>query len=456
MQPGTLAFRITLVLVASFVLLQLAVLAVTGLSGRSRESGSLGLPDAAQMRAMIELVEALPPARRAAAVEAFDGAFYHATVENAPPPPSVESLQGMDIGRAYSLALPDRRLSVTGRVARFPTITQLNPWPGWWRNDPLALHIALAGERPTTLTIESQPSEPVRRLLRQRAALLGLGGFVALVALSLAVRATTQPLVRLSRDIRTFRGEPDSPDLAVAGSRELRELAEAYNEMKERIAELIGERTRILAAVAHDMRTYITRFRLRAEFIDDPDQRERAASDLEEMAALLDDTLLFARTEARAQGERRTLDLAEELRRLAEIHKELGDPVSVSCAATAARVRVAPVAIRRILGNLVDNGLRHAGAVHLTLGGEGARWRIDVTDDGPGVSAEQLAQLGRPFGRVDPSRDRATGGAGLGLAIVRGLVAAEGGEIAFGNRVEGGFVATVWLPSTEADAPRAA
>lgn len=449
MQRGTLAFRITVVLVASFVLLQLAVLALTGLSGQSRPGGSLGLPDTAQTRAMIELIEALPPERRAAAIEAFDGAFYHATVDNGPLPPSVESIQGMGIGREYSLALPGRRLSVTGQVARFPTVARLNPWPGWWRRDPLALHIALAGERPTILTIESQPSESVRGLLRQRAMMLGLGGFIALVALSLAVQATTRPLVRLSRDIRTFRGEPDSPDLAVAGSRELRELAGAYNEMKARIAELIGERTRILAAVAHDMRTYITRFRLRAEFIDDPGQRDRAARDLDEMATLLDDTLLFARTEARALGERRTLDLAEELLRLADIHQELGDPVSVSSAATVAPVRAEPVAIRRVLGNLIDNGLRHAGAVRLSLRGEGARWRIDVMDDGPGVSPEQLATLGRPFGRTDPSRDRTTGGAGLGLAIVRGLVAAQGGEVAFGNRAEGGFVASVWLPSTE-------
>lgn len=188
--------------------------------------------------------------------------------------------------------------------------------------------------------------------------------------------------------------------------------------MRERIADMIGERTRILEAVAHDMRTYITRFRLRAEFIDDPEQRERTASDLEEMAALLDDPLLFARTEARARaagGERRMLDLAEELRRLAEIYSELGDPVSVACPAAAAPVRAAPVAIRRILGNLVDNGLRHVGTVHLALGGEGARWRIDVTDDGPGVSTEQLTRLGRPFG----------------------------------NRAEGGFVATIWLPAIE-------
>jgi len=444
-QRGTLSFRITLILVAGFVLLQIAVFALASLAGRSQAEGNLGLPGIAQMRTMIELIEAVPPARRLAAAKAFDGAFYHAVVEDGPLPPTVESVQGMDIGRAYSLALPGRRLSVTGQAARLPSIVRLNPWPGWWRSDPLALHIALTGERPTMLTIESQPSEPIRVMLRQRAALLGTGGFIALVALVLAVRATTRPLARLARDIRIFRGEPNSPDLNVTGSRELRELAGAYNEMKGRIAELIGERTRILAAVAHDMRTYITRFRLRAEFIEDPEQHSRAVSDLDEMAMLLDDTLLFVRPEVEARDVRRLVDLADELHRLAEIHGELNQAVFVSTSVDAAMVQAAPLAIRRIFGNLIDNALRHAGAVRLSLVAESGCWRVDVTDNGPGVPADELAQLGRPFARVDPSRNRNTGGAGLGLAIVRALVDAQGGEIEFANRPQGGFVATVRL-----------
>jgi len=445
-QRGTLAFRITLVLVAGFVLMQFAVFALASLSGRPQQGGSLGLPDGIQIRAMVELIEAAPPARRAATVAAFDGALYHAAVDDGPLPPTVESVQGMDIGRIYSLAMPGRRLSVTGQVARLPAITLINPWPGWWSGDPLALHIALAGDRPSMLTIESQPSEPVRTLLRQRAALLGFGGLVALVALALAVRATTQPLARLARDIRTFRGEPDSPDLAVSGSRELRDLAEAYNEMKGRIAELMAERTRVLAAIAHDMRTYITRVRLRSEFIDDRGQRARAARDLDEMAALLDDTLLLARAEANAAEISRAIDLAGELRRVTEIHCEIGRRVSFSAAVDAAPIVATPVAVRRILDNLIDNALRHADSVMLSLRKEGERWRVDVEDDGPGVAPDQISQLGQPFRRLDPSRDRTTGGAGLGLAIVRALVTGQGGEIVFANRATGGFVASFWLP----------
>jgi signal transduction histidine kinase len=446
MQRGTLAFRATVILVGSFVLLQLAVFALTSQAGRDQPSGGGGLPSVAQVRAMVDLIEAMPPPRRAAAAAAFDGALYHVLVEGGPLPPSAESAQAMDIGRIYSSGLPGHRLSVTGRAVRFRRLARLNPWPGWI-SDPLAIHVTVAGDTSTVLTIESQPSQPVRALLRQRAALLGLGGIAALVALAFAVRATTRPIVRLARDIRTYRGEPDSPDLAVAGSPELRDLAQAYNEMKGRIAELIAERTRLLAAIAHDMRTYITRIRLRTEFIDDAGQRERAARDLDEMAALLDATLLLARAEARGTDMRRPLDLVAELRRAAEIHRELGDAVTLSLSVEQARVVIAPLAVRRTLTNLIDNALRHGTCVGLSLAEDRGRWRIDVSDDGPGVPSDKLRGLGQPFGRIDPSRNRsAGGGAGLGLAIVRALISAQGGEIAFANRDEGGFLVSIWLP----------
>lgn len=446
MQRGTISFRVTVLLVGGFVLLQVGVFAITSLAMRDQHSGNPGLPSVRQVGAMIELIEALPPERRAASTAAFDGALYHVVVANGALPPSVESVQGMDIGRRYSVGLPDHRLSVTGDVARVPLLTRLNPWPGWLR-DPLAIHVALKGAAPSMLTIESQPSEPVRALLRQRAALLGLGGLAALIALAFAVRATTRPIARLARDIRTYRGEPNSPDLAVAGSPELRDLAQAYNDMKGRIAELIVERTRVLAAIAHDMRTYITRIRLRAEFIDDAGQRERAAQDLDEMASLLDDTLLLARAEARGDEMRRPLDLAAELRRIAEIHQEVGDAVALSLSVERATVIAAPLAIRRTLTNLIDNSLRHGTRVALSLREDRNRWRIDVIDDGPGVEPDKLGGLGQPFGRIEPSRDRSAGGAGLGLAIVRALVAAQDGDVSFGNQPEGGFLVQIWLPT---------
>ncbi|MFA6124091.1 MAG: ATP-binding protein [Sphingomonas sp.] len=444
MQRGTLPFRIAVVLVIGFVALQLGVFVLTSLSVGGRSNRTIGLPTTQQTQTMLDMIEAAPAARRPAIAGAFDGALYHVLVENGALPPSIESLQGMDIGQAYSAALPGHNLSVTGRVARMPSFAALNPWAGWI-SDPLAIHIALAGKRPSMLTIVSQPSEPILALLRQRAGLLGFGGLVALIALALAVRATTRPIVRLARDIRTFAGRPETPDLIVSGSPELRDLAHAYNDMKARIAELMGERTRILAAIAHDMRTYLTRLRLRADFIDDEEQQQRAIHDLDEMSALLNDTLLLARPEQPCCTDPRILDLSAEIARMAAIHHELGDAVTVGGCAENAWAEVSPLALRRILANLIDNGLRHGSNVTLAVDREPARWRIAVSDDGPGVPAAEIGRLGRAFGRIDPSRDRATGGAGLGLAIVRALVQAQDGEIAFANAAHGGLAISIWF-----------
>jgi signal transduction histidine kinase len=293
--------------------------------------------------------------------------------------------------------------------------------------------------------VNSRPSTLVRGFLNRRALLGTLGGLAVLAALALAVRQTTKPLLNLSRNIRTFAGKLDAPALPVEGSREMRDLAEAYNEMKERIAGLIGERTRILAAVAHDMRTYLTRLRLRIEFINDPEQQTRAAADLGEMSALLDDTLLFANTENAAPPLER-IDLAAELNRIVAARKELGESVSLQRMSSPLPVCANRLSLRRMLANLIDNGLRHGQGVEITAAilPDGAA--IEVRDDGPGVPPEALSRLGMPFQRLDPSRDRETGGAGLGLAIVRALAARQGAQVSFANRKPHGFAARIVFP----------
>lgn len=440
MHHGTLSFRITLILVISFVALQIAVFAVAGGTQSNPDRRSANLPAPAQVRAMVEAIDTTLPERRPFIVSAFDGALYHVELEPRMPTGARQSA----MVAPYRATLPTHAIAMTGREPRFPAITRLNPWPGWL-GKPLTLHVKLGYGG--ALAIESRPSPPVRSLLRQRAFMLGLGGIVALIALTLAVRATTRPIVRLAEDIRHFAGRPDTPDLQISGSREIRDLASAYNEMKARIAELIAERTRILAAIAHDMRTYITRFRLRAEFIGDPEQLERAVRDLDEMAMLLDDTLLLAQSATPALNRNHRLDLVDELQRFVALREEMGQVVALSLPDDAAWVIVDPLALRRILGNLVDNALYHGIGARISLRAADVCWLLRVEDDGPGVPAAMLEKLGEPFGRIDPSRDRSNGGAGLGLAIVRALVAAQGGNVTFANRTSGGFVVSVLLPT---------
>ena len=269
---------------------------------------------------------------------------------------------------------------------------------------------------------------------------------LAVMLLVLAVSLwTVRPIGRLAAAARGLADDPAAPDLPARGVREVRALSAALNDLKRRVRALLDERTRMLAAIAHDMRTYLTRLRLRAEFIADDDQRARAVADLEEMGQLLDDTLLFARPSS-GDGPQ-SADARAEVAALVARRRELGQPVEDATAATGAlAVRAAPLAVRRILDNLADNAVRYGGAARVRAWAEDGAVLVAVEDDGPGAPPEALDRLTAPFERLEPSRGRGEGGAGLGLAIVRALAERHGGTLTLANRPEGGLSAVVRLP----------
>jgi two-component system osmolarity sensor histidine kinase EnvZ len=264
---------------------------------------------------------------------------------------------------------------------------------------------------------------------------------VLLFVLILCMRQIAQPVRRLAEGVRQLAKNVSAPDLPLQGPRELKDLAASYNEMKGRIRELLDERTRTLAAIAHDVRTYLTRLRLRAEFIDDPDQRSRAVTDLEEMTRLLDDTLMFARNAAAKSGCRfETADVRTEIAEFAALREEVGDPVWFDAAmGDRLLAHCSPLTLRRILANLTDNAVRYGGGAQLSAKKEGDQISIAIEDDGPGVPPDSIERLTAPFERIEPSRGRRTGGAGLGLAIVKALAESQGGTITIENRREGGL-----------------
>lgn len=435
-----LATRITALLLLGFVAIQLLILATMTLPGRTGGRPS-NLPAPSQLRTIAQTIEATPAERRPALVELFNGSLFTLRLLHATPArrhgdeaPDLRALRD-----AYAAALPGKPVTVDGRPGPLGRIIRSRPGPLRYLS-PVRVVVGLAdGE---ALVIDSKPSMLVRDYLRRRAFFALLGGLAILLALTLAVRQTTRPLVRMSEGVRQFSTTLDAPDLPIAGSREVRALSTAFNEMKERIGGLVTERTRILAAIAHDMRTYLTRLRLRAEFIADDEQRNRAAADLAEMSLLLDDTLLFAQTDAGARLVAAPIDAGAELAAIVALRHEMGEAVTFAGdVGEEARIRADPLALRRMLGNLIDNGLRHGTNVTLALRRLDETIEIIVADDGPGVPDAALAQLGEPYHRLDPSRDRASGGAGLGLAIVRALAAQAGATFTVANRAPRGLEA---------------
>ncbi|CAN5868635.1 hypothetical protein BH11PSE6_BH11PSE6_01180 [soil metagenome] len=439
---SNLSLRITAILLVGFVALQLLIVAATTLPSRGDDRRPYNLPLPEQARAMVEAIDRTPGAQRASLVGAFDGGLYSVSLAPALPAAAAEPTPDLDLlSDYYARALPGRAIAVNGRRPRLGRLVGSRPRPARFFA-PVSVAIGLADGGAVVLS--SRPSPAMRHYFRSRSWVGAFGGLILLIALGLAVRQTTRPLVRLSQGVRRFGSTLDAPDLPVAGPREVRELAQSFNDMKGRIRDLMAERTRMLAAIAHDLRTYLTRLRLRAEFIDDPRHREGAVRDLDEMAALLDDTLFLAQGEAdRAPpGE---LDLAAAARSLVAVRHELCDAVTIDSAGPLP-VRATPLSVRRILGNLIDNGLRYGTAVAVRLVPAAGHVDLIVEDDGPGVPPEVLARLGEPFNRLDASRNRETGGAGLGLAIVRALAAHDGATVTFTNRDSGGLCATVRYP----------
>ncbi|AUN33283.1 ATP-binding protein [Niveispirillum cyanobacteriorum] len=269
---------------------------------------------------------------------------------------------------------------------------------------------------------------------------------VGLIMLTL-LRQVVWPVERLARAADALGQNIDMPDAPVSGAREVRALAQAFNLLKHRIGGLMAERTRMLAAIAHDLRTYLTRLRLRVDYLTDEKHRRRAVNDLEEMGQLLDDVLLFARIDAGADTHDMLIDARAETADYVERRRETGDTVSLTVSDKPLLCRCSPLAFRRILSNLLDNAVRYGTRAEVDLRtGDGGIF-VMVQDDGPGVPTEMISRLTAPFERLDVSRGRRGGGAGLGLSIVKALAEIHGGDLTIANGPAGGLRVTVRLPS---------
>jgi signal transduction histidine kinase len=279
---------------------------------------------------------------------------------------------------------------------------------------------------------------------------------LAAAALTLwAVRRLTRPVRDLALAAERLGRDVNAPPLPETGPTEVATAAGAFNTMAERIRRFVGDRTQMLAAVGHDLRTPITRLRLRAEFMEDDEQRRKMLADLDEMEAMIGATLAFARDDAATEPSV-PLDLAALCRTVLDEAADARPEVAPERIAYAGpehlTVQARPVALKRALANLVGNALSYGGAARVALeppaqAGRGRVLRLTVEDDGPGIPPAELEAVFQPFRRLEGSRNRETGGAGLGLPIARNILRAHGGDVVLRNRAGGGLAAEVTLPA---------
>ncbi|MFC0219532.1 ATP-binding protein [Pseudochelatococcus lubricantis] len=267
-----------------------------------------------------------------------------------------------------------------------------------------------------------------------------------------AITAVTAPLRRFTEAAESFDVNREHLPLPEQGPEELQRAARAFNRMRDRIKELVDERTQMLLAVSHDLRTPITRLRLRTEFIEDAAARAQMERDLDQVNAMLRSALSFIRDE-RAEAALSTIDLASIAQTVADEFSDLGHPVTyVGPDHLVCLGRLDDM--HRVLTNLVDNAVRYARHVVVRLRyGEGNGIVLTVEDDGPGIPVARREAALKPFGRVEEERPVRSGqGFGLGLAIARSLARAHGGRLSLHENTPHGLIARIDLPGTGAHA----
>ena len=268
-----------------------------------------------------------------------------------------------------------------------------------------------------------------------------------LVLSYVAVRWVVRPLQDLTAAAQALGHDLNRPPLPEDGPREVQQAAHAFNTMQQRLLAFINDRTRVLTALSHDLKTPLTRMRLRADLMDDEDLRLRFESDLKEMETMVTHTLDFMR--GLGGNEARTpVDMAALLATLQADNQAMGRQVQVQGQARQPVMGVSHL-LKRALGNLVDNAVLYGGQATVRVEEAPGLLTLHIQDAGPGMPDEELERVFDPFYRLEASRSRATGGTGLGLGIARNILRTHGGHVVLHKLPQGGLDAVVTLPTVQ-------
>jgi signal transduction histidine kinase len=331
---------------------------------------------------------------------------------------------------------------VMGRLRDRP---DLRSRPEWVNGEFVVAGLLRPGEKTWTVArvplVDSQPRQ-LGTLIMQTLLL-----YVVLVGLlALLLRRITRPLAALTRRLETF-AETRAVDgqLEPSGPEDTRRLIAAHNAMEARIAALLDEKDVMLGAIGHDLKTPLAALRVRIESVPDDAEREKMAATIEDIARTLDDILSLARV-GRPTDPLESTDLAALVASVVEEFEDMGEPVTLGNGERIA-LPLRTTWLRRALRNLIANALRYGERATVSLRRQAGEAVIRIEDQGPGIPEADLARMMEPFARGEASRNRTTGGAGLGLAIARAIAVQHGGRLVLANRPEGGLSVELRLPT---------
>lgn len=462
--PASLFGRTLVVLAVGLLVAQAASLVLNLFDRGSAVYRLAAVQIAARIAQNARILNHLPPAERSKVVESIDGQHLRVFLRERPAPTS----EGFEEHDRYESAFLEMVRTQIG--ARWPASVEITSQPRPRRvsgevSAATPFEIWLAKNfyylLPDTFSIVAQvgledgtvavfsavvPQEPLSRLESLVPQLLLLVG-VCFTLAALLVYMTTRSLNRLARAADAIGDAPDGPSIEEGGPEEIRRVIIAFNRMQRRVRDYLLERTRLLGAISHDLKTPITRLRLRAEMLSDREAGTRMQRDLDEMEAMVGSTLEFFRGLG-VEPQRRPIDIGAMIESVAEDRRYIGQVLGVHGAARAP-YSGHPQSLRRCLENLIENAMRYAGSADIEIDDSPSRLRIAVRDRGSGIPEEELVRVFEPYYRLEPSRNLGSGGIGLGLSIARNIARWHGGEIELQNAPEGGLIAAIILPRAE-------
>ena len=452
--PKSLFGRFVLVLLAGLALSQLATLYINQTERDRLLYRAGGMRLAQQISDIVKLLDSLPGAERRRVVAVFNRPPLAVSLDRPPLalPADEEdadfqlsvfaSVLRYALGEDAKISV-DTKISV-GRTHRPHEHGERGFGPRRGGFGPPAFTVQVPLHDGSLVTFDSSVLPPVGTTTLRLALTLAVL-LATVIAISLvAVRWVTGPLSVLADAAEKLGENINRPPIPEAGPAEVQRAARSFNAMQQRLSRSMAERSRVLTAMSHDLKTPITRMRLRTDMLEDEAVRDKFDRDLAEMEQMVTQTLEFMRDATDTEPVQR-VDVMALLESLQGDYEDMGKAVRIS-GRVSRPLAARPVALRRCLTNLVDNGIRYGVRATIDVAEEAGRVVVRVLDEGPGIPEAELERAFEPFFRGDASRSRETGGFGLGLGIARNIARAHGGDLVLKNRAEGGLAAILTLP----------
>jgi signal transduction histidine kinase len=446
--PKSLFGRLVLVLLAGLVLSQLATLYINQTERDQLLYRAGGMRLAQQISDIVKLLESLPGPERRRVVAVFNRPPLAVTLDR----PALD-LRSEEEDADFQLSIftsvlryalgEDAKIEV-GRTHRPSHEHGERGFGPRRRFGPPAFTVQVPLHDGTLVTFDSSVLPPVGTTTLRLALTLAVLLATVIVISLVAVRWVTGPLTVLADAAERLGENINRPPIPEAGPAEVQRAARSFNAMQQRLSRSIAERSRVLTAMSHDLKTPITRMRLRTDMLEDDAVREKFDRDLAEMEQMVTQTLEFMRDATDTEPVQR-VDLMALLESLQADYEDMGKEVRIA-GRVSRPLGARPVALRRCVTNLVDNAIRYGARATIDVAEEADRVTLRVLDEGPGIPEAKIERAFEPFFRGEASRSRETGGFGLGLGIARNIARAHGGELTLRNRPEGGLAAILTLP----------